>query len=453
MSWHCRWGSPSARTGDTRVVSIASWAPWKTGSPSAITSIRRWSSARAATMSRSRTKMFVETLAPASQHTRAAADSNAKPRLPNLPSNNLHGDGQGSRVDFHTGKSGKTGEEEGEVAAKEAPWKCQGRNAWEGRWAQQCMGEPPVGPPCERSKARSPADIPGNTDESQKNFSMHEDASCWHPSAGMPRTPGRRSAMAWGWAVDNALHPGGNVTNGTEFLATSSCGVKMAAITLRQIPDHCVCHLRVPLMDHSQAVRPTGPMCWHTGPPSALQPTSAEIKWQTFDTVSVCVPGAQQLCEALPTGFVVGCSKLSHFIGWNAPQWIRCTGVSAEEEEEPRALQVLNRLDAFVEGRVLLGGGHELGLHKFNMAHWDAQHSDPLFVVWEPSSSPHPGIQIHTLCGRLQCFTPWRDMATAVPHLCLAQVHLGSSILFQRLLQQFVDGGDPFRKARDVDVV
>ena len=92
---------------------------------------------------------------------------------------------------------------------------------------------------------------------------------------------------------------------------------------------------------------------------------------------------------------------------------------------------------------MLLGGRHELGLHELNVAHWDAQHPDPFLVAWEPSSSPHPGIQIHALCGRLQ----WRDMTTTVPHLCLSQMHLNSGILCQRLLQQFVDGGDPFRKS------
>ena len=194
-------------------------------------------------------------------------------------------------------------------------------------------------------------------------------------------------------------------------------------------------------MDHSQAVRPTGPMCWHTCPPSALQPTSAEVKRQTGDIVSVYVPGnAQQLCEALPTGFVVGCCKLNHFIGW-----IRRTGVRAEEEKKPRA--VLSTLDALVEDRVLIGGGHELGFHELNVVHWDAQHPDPLGALLL-----YPGIRIHALRGRLQCLAPWKDMTTTVPHLCLAQMLFNSGIWFQ-LLQQFVDGGDLFRKAHDVDIV
>ena len=159
------------------------------------------------------------------------------------------------------------------------------------------------------------------------------------------------------------------------------------------------------IMDHSQAVCPTGPMCWHTCPPSALQPTSPRSNDRLATLcLSVFLGKAQELCEALPTGFVVGCSKLSHFIGWNAPQRIRCTGVSAEEEEEPRALQVLNRLDAFVEGCVLFGGRHELGL---NMAHWDAQHSDPLArglrtlllsTPWHPDPRALPAM-LHTLEG------------------------------------------------------
>ena len=38
---HCLRGAPSARTGLTKVVSIANWAPWKRGKPSATTSRRR----------------------------------------------------------------------------------------------------------------------------------------------------------------------------------------------------------------------------------------------------------------------------------------------------------------------------------------------------------------------------------------------------------------------------
>ena len=63
---------PSPRNVDTMVVSIASWAPWKSGNPSATTSSRRPSKLR-------------ETLAPASLHTRAAAFSSANPRRPNTP--------------------------------------------------------------------------------------------------------------------------------------------------------------------------------------------------------------------------------------------------------------------------------------------------------------------------------------------------------------------------------
>ena len=48
------------------------------------------------TTSKSRTKMFVETLAPGSRHTRVVADSKAKPRPTLLPSNNLHGPRQTS---------------------------------------------------------------------------------------------------------------------------------------------------------------------------------------------------------------------------------------------------------------------------------------------------------------------------------------------------------------------
>ena len=67
------------------MVSIASCAPWKSGRPSAITSMRRSSMWSGRAMSRSRTRTFAETRPPASRHTLAAALSKAKPRRPNTP--------------------------------------------------------------------------------------------------------------------------------------------------------------------------------------------------------------------------------------------------------------------------------------------------------------------------------------------------------------------------------
>ena len=78
-------GVPSRRSGETNVVSTASWAPWKSGNPSTTTSILRLSNGFGAARSMSWTLTFVDTRPPASLQTRAAADSNAKPLEPNTP--------------------------------------------------------------------------------------------------------------------------------------------------------------------------------------------------------------------------------------------------------------------------------------------------------------------------------------------------------------------------------
>ena len=84
MNAACRLALPSPRSADTNVVSIASWAPPKRGNPSATTSNLRLS-VTWKTVSRSLTKTLVETLAPASRHTLAAADSKAAPLPPRTP--------------------------------------------------------------------------------------------------------------------------------------------------------------------------------------------------------------------------------------------------------------------------------------------------------------------------------------------------------------------------------
>ena len=79
---HCRLGAPSALIVQTRV---ASWAPWKSGKPSATTSRRRSSTRTPGRRSRSWTRMLVDTLAPASRQTHAAQLSRGKPRRPSTP--------------------------------------------------------------------------------------------------------------------------------------------------------------------------------------------------------------------------------------------------------------------------------------------------------------------------------------------------------------------------------
>ena len=59
------------------VVSMASWAPWCSGKPSATTSKRLVSVRSWGRGSMSRIITLVDTLAPASLHTRSAGDSRA----------------------------------------------------------------------------------------------------------------------------------------------------------------------------------------------------------------------------------------------------------------------------------------------------------------------------------------------------------------------------------------
>ena len=78
-------GVPSRLSTDTTVVSIVSCAPWNNGRPSATISSRRLSSTSGRAKSMSCTRTFNETLAPASRQTRAAALSTTKPLRPRTP--------------------------------------------------------------------------------------------------------------------------------------------------------------------------------------------------------------------------------------------------------------------------------------------------------------------------------------------------------------------------------
>ena len=81
---HLGCGRPSLRTGETSVVSTASWAPPHSRKPEATTSSLLPSAVGSARF-RSRTNTLVETLAPASLHILAAALSNAAPRCASTP--------------------------------------------------------------------------------------------------------------------------------------------------------------------------------------------------------------------------------------------------------------------------------------------------------------------------------------------------------------------------------
>ena len=74
-------GTPSRVSGDTRVVSTASWFPPHKGRPLAMTSILLSSWRSRCSRLRSTRRVFVVTRAPASLHMRAAARSMAPPVL------------------------------------------------------------------------------------------------------------------------------------------------------------------------------------------------------------------------------------------------------------------------------------------------------------------------------------------------------------------------------------
>ena len=80
----CGCASPARVTGDTKVVSTAACAPCQISKPFAKTSMRR-PSVKGTSTFMSRQKTLVATRAPASRHTRAAALSNAAPRVPSTP--------------------------------------------------------------------------------------------------------------------------------------------------------------------------------------------------------------------------------------------------------------------------------------------------------------------------------------------------------------------------------
>ena len=99
---------PSRRKAETRVVSMANWAPPNSDSPSATTSRRRPSRWLNGPRSKSSTNTFMDTRAPPSRQIPAMALSTGNPRGPNTPATAQTGGGQGSRVDGHTGSYGKT---------------------------------------------------------------------------------------------------------------------------------------------------------------------------------------------------------------------------------------------------------------------------------------------------------------------------------------------------------
>ena len=99
---HWRLAGPFLDSGETSVVSMASWAPWNSGNPSATTSMRRLSASRGG-RSMSCTRTWVETRAPASRQTRAAALSNGNPRRPRTPACGHAARWHRDRVDGRTG--------------------------------------------------------------------------------------------------------------------------------------------------------------------------------------------------------------------------------------------------------------------------------------------------------------------------------------------------------------
>ena len=96
-------GSPSRRSGDTKVVSTASWAPWNRGNPSTTTSILRLSNRSGAARSMFWTLTFRPPASrrPSLRRTPHRTPCNSTPP----PRRTLHGGGNWNRVDGHTGRN------------------------------------------------------------------------------------------------------------------------------------------------------------------------------------------------------------------------------------------------------------------------------------------------------------------------------------------------------------
>ena len=104
-------GTPSRVSGDTRVVSTASWFPPHKGRPLAMTSILLSSWRSRCSRLRSTRRVFVVTRAPASLHMRAAARSRAPPRARKSPdcAQAARWSPRGSRVRRHRQKRADKG--------------------------------------------------------------------------------------------------------------------------------------------------------------------------------------------------------------------------------------------------------------------------------------------------------------------------------------------------------
>ena len=180
-------GTPLRLKGDTRVVSTASCAPWKSGRPSATTSNRRASARWGGSRSRSRTSTFVDTRAPASRQTRAAALSRAYPRRPNTPAC-----AQAARW-WPLGSSGRPHRQKREEGGKGSQRRRRSsmRNKEESSLDKRDVGKhkngtPANGPPCDLKSACSVTESLGLTVPSMRIPWTGSVAVRCHPWRGMP---------------------------------------------------------------------------------------------------------------------------------------------------------------------------------------------------------------------------------------------------------------------------
>ena len=95
--------------------------------------------------------------------------------------------------------------------------------------------------------------------------------------------------------------------------------------------------------------------------------------------------GAQSSPQTMVMSF---CESVHHFLSHN-PQEVRGTGIRTIQQESPGRLHVRKCGNPLQQSLMGLGSSGQVGLHKFIMAKWGAQHLDALRRKGQVSASPH----------------------------------------------------------------
>ena len=318
--------------------------------------------------SRSRTKILVETRAPASRQMRAA-DSSAKPRLPSTPEveHAARWWPRTSRGRPHRQVRDERGR------GRRRRWKRRTRKSTESnRWCMEVgetmKGKPEKGPPCDRKRAHCAGEERGTMEWKKKEFSTLADASNCQPWAGTPGSFPWCSTFARkrGRASAAACHSGGtNPPRTDELQPARFSSLQMSTFCgTGQRAHHQSSDVRVSLMDHPEAVRPTGPICGFLGPGGASKPTTSwgQKQWGQI----LCMLG--ETCPKEPREARLRCNimlrrELCNILKWDTTDPIIGPSVGATQQEQPRTLKVLHNRDAVKQDKVQDSLLADLGTH------------------------------------------------------------------------------------------